>query len=112
MSSGRSLPQFNLGVQGGIQGDSHKLYGHSSPWGAGVDRHTLTSPSVVYCQYFQLIVLVAPLLSNSHHCGTVPLLTNVFLRDRKILLPKADNHPSFKLRKLLEFLLVSSRRHT
>ncbi|GFT04186.1 transposable element Tcb2 transposase [Trichonephila clavipes] len=23
MSSGRSLPQFNLGVQGGIQGDSH-----------------------------------------------------------------------------------------
>ncbi|GFX19107.1 hypothetical protein TNCV_3012511 [Trichonephila clavipes] len=25
MSSGRSLPQINLGVQGGIQGDSHKL---------------------------------------------------------------------------------------
>ncbi|GFU75452.1 hypothetical protein TNCV_2861681 [Trichonephila clavipes] len=24
MSSGRSLPQFNLGVQGEIQGDSHK----------------------------------------------------------------------------------------
>ncbi|GFV22812.1 hypothetical protein TNCV_2090091 [Trichonephila clavipes] len=23
MSSGRSLPQINLGVQGGIQGDSH-----------------------------------------------------------------------------------------
>ncbi|GFV81476.1 hypothetical protein TNCV_52001 [Trichonephila clavipes] len=25
MSSGRSLPQFNLGVQGGIQGDFHKM---------------------------------------------------------------------------------------
>ncbi|GFU76927.1 hypothetical protein TNCV_4520831 [Trichonephila clavipes] len=25
MSSGNYLPQFNLGVQGGTQGDSHKL---------------------------------------------------------------------------------------
>ncbi|GFW73756.1 hypothetical protein TNCV_1542101 [Trichonephila clavipes] len=25
MSSGRSLPQINLGVQGGIQGDSHTV---------------------------------------------------------------------------------------
>ncbi|GFV12609.1 HTH_Tnp_Tc3_2 domain-containing protein [Trichonephila clavipes] len=31
-----------------------KLYGHSSPRGAGVDRHALTSPSIVHYQFFEL----------------------------------------------------------
>ncbi|GFW02129.1 hypothetical protein TNCV_4854691 [Trichonephila clavipes] len=43
MSSGRSLPQFNLGVQGGIQGDSHscseKQHGAYCPVTTG-ERYT------------------------------------------------------------------------
>ncbi|GFU22132.1 hypothetical protein TNCV_2060191 [Trichonephila clavipes] len=31
-----------------------ELYGHSPPCGSGVDRCTLTSPSVVHCQLFEL----------------------------------------------------------
>ncbi|GFX31745.1 hypothetical protein TNCV_170781 [Trichonephila clavipes] len=31
-----------------------KLYGHSQPCVAGVDRHALTSPSVIHCQVFEL----------------------------------------------------------
>ncbi|GFV77917.1 hypothetical protein TNCV_711 [Trichonephila clavipes] len=31
-----------------------KLYGHSSPCGAGVDRRALKLPSIVLCQVFEL----------------------------------------------------------
>ncbi|GFX43354.1 uncharacterized protein TNCV_4873741 [Trichonephila clavipes] len=31
-----------------------KVYGHSPPYGAGINRHALTSPSVVHCQFFEL----------------------------------------------------------
>ncbi|GFV34041.1 hypothetical protein TNCV_309471 [Trichonephila clavipes] len=31
-----------------------KLYGHSRPYGADVDRRPLTSPSVIHCPFFEL----------------------------------------------------------
>ncbi|PRD22396.1 UNVERIFIED_CONTAM: hypothetical protein NCL1_49189 [Trichonephila clavipes] len=55
-----------------------KLYGHSPTCGAGVDRRTLTSPSVVHCHFFELFGARRFTASNSHHCGTIPLRTSSY----------------------------------
>ncbi|GFT70432.1 hypothetical protein TNCV_2658631 [Trichonephila clavipes] len=62
-----------------------KLYGHSPPCGAGVDRHALTSPSVVYCQFFELFGArrsTASKFTSLWNCSTAHELV---LCERKIL---------------------------
>ena len=84
--------------------DRRKLYGHLMPCEAGVDRRALTSPSVVYCQFFELFgagrstasfsscsMLVGPLLPNSHHCGTVSLHMSCYCTIGKSSFSKANN---------------------
>ncbi|GFS88997.1 hypothetical protein TNCV_3578221 [Trichonephila clavipes] len=46
MSSGRSLPQFNLGVQGGFQGDSHKLPHYANGKNLSLGRLNVHQPSL------------------------------------------------------------------
>ncbi|GFU75808.1 hypothetical protein TNCV_1652681 [Trichonephila clavipes] len=70
-------------------------------FGAGVDdRHALQSSTACF---WSCSVLVGPLLPNSHHCGIVPLHTSSYCATGKSSFTKADNLPTFKLRKLLEF---------
>ncbi|GFS65274.1 hypothetical protein TNCV_2451161 [Trichonephila clavipes] len=88
-----------------------KLYGHSPPCGAGVDRRARTSPSSSTDSFSSCSVFVSPLLPNSHHCGTVPLHTSSYCAMGKSSFSKADNPLPLKLRKLLEFLLISSCIH-
>ncbi|GFX63500.1 palmitoleoyl-protein carboxylesterase NOTUM [Trichonephila clavipes] len=50
-----------------------KLYGHSPPCGAGVNRLVLTSPSVVHCQFFELFGApwsTASKLASLWNCST------------------------------------------
>ncbi|GFX14892.1 hypothetical protein TNCV_1486341 [Trichonephila clavipes] len=63
-----------------------KLYGHSPPCEAGVDRRSLTSPSVVHSQFFELFGArrsTAFKLASLWNCSAAHEL---LLRDRKILL--------------------------
>ncbi|GFY07487.1 uncharacterized protein TNCV_5086721 [Trichonephila clavipes] len=51
-----------------------KLYGHSLPFGAGVDRRAQRSPSVVHCQFFELFGArrsTASKLASLWNCSTV-----------------------------------------
>ncbi|GFY07326.1 hypothetical protein TNCV_5085131 [Trichonephila clavipes] len=75
---------------------------------ADVDRHLPSSTS----SFSSCSVLVGPLLSNAHHCGTVPLHTSSYCAIGKFFFSKANNPPPFKLHKLLKFLLISSWMHT
>ena len=54
-------------------------------------------------------MLVSPLLPNSHHFGTVPLQTSCYCVIRISSFSKTDNFSHFKIRELLEFLLLCSR---
>ncbi|GFU66683.1 transposable element Tc3 transposase [Trichonephila clavipes] len=55
MSSGRSLPQINLSVQGGIQGDSH-ICNHRGPCiGLGLPPYTIITHSVKRRQSVELV---------------------------------------------------------
>ena len=50
-----------------------KLYDFSPPCGAGVDRHALTSPSVVHCQFFELFRSRRSTASKLASRGAIPL---------------------------------------
>ncbi|GFW82233.1 hypothetical protein TNCV_3817141 [Trichonephila clavipes] len=89
------------------------LYVHSPSCGAGVDRRGLTSPSVVHCQFFELFGdRQFTTFKLASLCGTVALHTSSYCAIGKSSFSKADNPTPFKLHKLLEFLLISSWRHT
>ncbi|GFV20210.1 hypothetical protein TNCV_4195081 [Trichonephila clavipes] len=63
-----------------------KIYGHSPPWEAGVDRCAPTLHLVVHCQFFELFGSrrsFASKLVLLWNCSPVPEL---LLRDNKILL--------------------------
>ncbi|GFU40473.1 hypothetical protein TNCV_1208341 [Trichonephila clavipes] len=56
-----------------------ELYGHSLPCGALIDCFTLTSPSVVHCQFLELVGTLRStaskltLLLELIHCKRVPI---------------------------------------
>ncbi|GFW20220.1 hypothetical protein TNCV_1855441 [Trichonephila clavipes] len=63
-----------------------KLYGHSPPCGAGVDRRALTSSSVIhrqFCEFFGFRRSTASKLASLWNCSAAHEL---LLPDRKILL--------------------------
>ncbi|GFY13604.1 hypothetical protein TNCV_4959741 [Trichonephila clavipes] len=63
-----------------------KLCGHSPPYGAGVDRRVLTSPSFIHCQCFELFGArrsTASKLVSPWNCSAAHEL---LLCNRKILL--------------------------
>ncbi|GFX74908.1 hypothetical protein TNCV_1844801 [Trichonephila clavipes] len=70
-----------------------KMYSHSPPCGAGVDRSTLTSPSVIHCRFFELFVArrsTSSKLPSLWNCSTA---RELLLRNRKILLLEGDDPP-------------------
>ena len=71
-------------------------------------RHLLKF-TASFSSYSVLVDLPFP---NSHHCGTVPLHTSFYCAIAKSYFSKADNPLPFKLRKLLEFLHLTSWRLT
>ncbi|GFU80456.1 uncharacterized protein TNCV_3845401 [Trichonephila clavipes] len=79
------------------------------PSGVGVDHCVLASPSVIHCQFFGSCRSIASTLASLWNYSTAHEL---LLSDRKIFFSKTNNPPPFKLRKLLEFLLISSWRRT
>ena len=68
-----------------------------------------------YSQFSSCSVLVGSLLLSDislHHCGSILLHTNCYCAIGKSSFSKANIPLLFKLRELLEFLLIRSWRHT
>ncbi|GFX62272.1 hypothetical protein TNCV_3306451 [Trichonephila clavipes] len=63
-----------------------KLYGHSPPCGAGVDRRALTSTSIVHCQVFELFSACRSTASKLASLWNCSAAHELLLLDRKIIL--------------------------
>ncbi|GFS87938.1 hypothetical protein TNCV_3426881 [Trichonephila clavipes] len=63
-----------------------KLYGHSPPCGAGVDRRALTSPFIVHCQFFELFGARRTTASKLASLWNYSAAHELLFRDRKTLL--------------------------
>ena len=63
-----------------------KLYDHSTPCGAGVNCRALTSPFVIYCQFFELFAVRWSIASRLASLWNSSAAHHLLLRNRKILL--------------------------